>query len=158
MDIPKIRGTAPICFYYFCSTSTMEKLRRCASRAPLTVGVRPLAAVWPVVFFVPRSLAPPGPKFQLPQTLPRPEWIKAIDRKNPNVYQIDSALQAYKKRRTAGDMGNGEKEEKEDPFEMAWDRWLIHNHAFIQPDGKINIDSAYHFSRMHTDRQWHREI
>src|SRR5260221_9238453 len=148
MDIPKIRGTAPICFYYFCSTSTMEKLIRCQSRAHLTVAVRLLAAFWPVVFFVSRSLAQPGPNFQLPKTLHRLEWIKAIDRKNPNVYQIDSALQAYKKRRTAGDMGNGEKEEMEDPFEMAWVRLLMHNSAFIRPDGTIKIDSGYHVRTM----------
>src|SRR5260221_13064372 len=45
-------------------------------------------------------------------------------------------------------MGNGEKEEMEDPFEMAWVRWLMHNSAFIRPDGTIKIDSGYHVRRM----------
>lgn len=91
--------------------------------------------------------------FELPATIPMPEWVKLADWANPNIYRIDSLIEIYKntpkeKTRTANEphegSGNYAEGFREDPYINAYIRWRNRIAPFIQENGNIKYDAGYH--------------
>ena len=89
--------------------------------------------------------------FDLPATIPVPEWVKLADWRNPNVYSIDSLIEVYKnvskgKTETAKEpqKGRGSDAEgfREDPYINAYIRWRNSMAPFIQENGSIKYDAG----------------
>lgn len=80
--------------------------------------------------------------FELPGSVPVPQWVKHIDWNHPNIHQIDSALEAY------GEEAQEEREEEgelnEEPYKEAYIRWRKSVDPFIQPDGSVVIDPQWY--------------
>ncbi len=91
--------------------------------------------------------------FDLPATIPMPEWVKLADWDNPNVYRIDSLIEVYKnvtkeKPGTAKEPQEGRGSDadgfREDPYINAYIRWRNSIAPFIQENGSIKYDAGYH--------------
>ncbi|MEI6090912.1 MAG: LamG-like jellyroll fold domain-containing protein [bacterium] len=75
--------------------------------------------------------------FNLPATIPVPQWVYQIDWSKPNVYKIDSCIAVYSEQEKKG-------ESNEEPYEGAYIRWRNHIAPFIKGDGSILYDSTYY--------------
>ncbi len=84
--------------------------------------------------------------FNLPGTIPVPEWVKQVDWQHPNIHSIDSVIGVYNAKPGAEEEREEYHEEGEDedffeePYLNAYIRWRNEMEPFIQPDGKINYD------------------
>ena len=82
--------------------------------------------------------------FDLPGTLPVPEWVKVTDWSHPNVYALDSMIAAYRKTARRERESDEVNELNEDPYINAYLRWRSGMMPFIQEDGSIKYDPNYH--------------
>ncbi len=90
-----------------------------------------------------------GSPFNLPATLPIPEWVEQADWQHPNLLTIDSLIAAYQQERKEEGLeehheGTGDDEFSEDPFITAYIRWRRQMAPFMQPNGAVVYDATYH--------------
>jgi photosystem II stability/assembly factor-like uncharacterized protein len=71
--------------------------------------------------------------FNLPATIPVPEWVKKADWNNPNIFIIDSLIKAYPK----------SEKTFEEPYLTAYLRWKNRNINSIKSNGNVEINSDY---------------
>ncbi len=89
--------------------------------------------------------------FDLPGTIPTPDWVKQTDWNKPNVYAIDSLISVYKathkaeerREKTTPDQPGEREQWNEDPYIGAYIRWRNKMAPFIQPDGSVAYDDQY---------------
>ena len=91
--------------------------------------------------------------FDLPATIPVPDWVKLVDWKHPNIYKIDSLIEVYKNTNAEDkkpsklspiDRNDYDEEEfHEDPYANAYIRWRNSMAPFVQADGTIIYDPNY---------------
>jgi len=79
--------------------------------------------------------------FDLPTSIPVPNWVKHTDWDHPNVYTIDEQI---KKEGFSPEEGDSKNELNEEPYREAYIRWRNQVSPFIQPDGSLVIDSNYY--------------
>lgn len=81
--------------------------------------------------------------FNLPPSVPVPRWVNIIDWEHPNIYKIDSTIEACEENDISA--GKAEKEESdEEPYEMAYKRWRKKIEPFIQANGAVVEQSGYY--------------
>jgi hypothetical protein len=81
--------------------------------------------------------------FNLPPSVAVPRWVNLIDWEHPNIYKIDSTIEACEERDIHA--GKAEKEENdEEPYEMAYRRWRKKIEPFIQANGAVVEQSGYY--------------
>jgi photosystem II stability/assembly factor-like uncharacterized protein len=89
--------------------------------------------------------------FNLPASIPVPDWVNLADWDNPNVYKIDSLIYSMKSEsKKKKDVIKNEmiKDFEEDPYMMAYIRWRNHMTPFIQMDGSIQYDENYYRNKL----------
>ncbi|OQP57921.1 hypothetical protein A3860_39795, partial [Niastella vici] len=85
--------------------------------------------------------------FNLPPSVPVPCWVKLCDWEHPNIYTIDSTIEACEKDDVHAKTGKEEDEEEEndeEPYRMAYARWRETIAPFIQPNGAVVEDPGYY--------------
>ena len=87
--------------------------------------------------------------FNIPASITKPCWVDKVNWNAPNVFKIDSLI------KTCNAEAVADKEEKEEPYRVAYIRWLKQNEVFIRPDGRvvINRDSASKLIKEAIDNQ-----
>ncbi|QHV96856.1 LamG-like jellyroll fold domain-containing protein [Spirosoma endbachense] len=96
------------------------------------------------LFFSTQLIAQKNKIFNIPKNIEEPDWVKKVDWNNPNVFVIDSLIKESKK----VDLSSKKDDQKneiddeidEEPYEVAFERWVSQNRAFIQSDGSVKID------------------
>ena len=78
--------------------------------------------------------------FNIPSSIPKPCWVDKIDWKKPNIHVIREAIDICENKHLIKEA----REENEEPYEIAFRRWLNSPIVFIQQNGDIilNSDSA----------------
>jgi photosystem II stability/assembly factor-like uncharacterized protein len=81
--------------------------------------------------------------FNIPNNIPRPCWVDKVNWNKPNLFEIRETMKACMEG-SSETRGNIEKELEEEPYEIAFRRWLHGPNIFIQHNGDIfvNDDSA----------------
>lgn len=84
--------------------------------------------------------------FNIPASVPVPCWVNKVDWDHPNVFKIDSIIHSCDDGEKDDDnemeMDEGESL-NEEPYLVAYMRWLKQNQPFIQQNGTVKIDSGY---------------
>ncbi|MCD6010284.1 MAG: putative glycoside hydrolase precursor [Flavipsychrobacter sp.] len=116
-------------------------------------------AILLILFYCTKVYSQQASPFNLPATIPVPEWVKLTNWKNPNVYKIDSLIAIYKNENKEAVKINAELDEEfhEDPYINAYIRWRNIMAPFIQENGSIKYDGGYHKQELFNslDRQGH---
>ncbi|PZF71906.1 LamG-like jellyroll fold domain-containing protein [Taibaiella soli] len=82
--------------------------------------------------------------FEIPVSVPVPNWVKQIDWEHPNVYEIDSILEVYGKGGRDKEEEEEENELNEEPYKEAYIRWRKSVDPFIQADGSVVVDPLWY--------------
>lgn len=88
-----------------------------------------------ILLFFSFSISAQSP-FLIPASVPKPEWVDKVNWEHPNIYFIDSVKKKYRPEEFGLD------DKKEEPYEVAYIRWLRHVELFILPNGDIDLDAA----------------
>lgn len=98
--------------------------------------------------------------FKLPKSIPKPCWVDKIDWEHPNIFSINAAIQACEekeekeerkeKKEYLSKKNEKEKEMDEEPYKVAYIRWLNQNHDFIMADGTVKIDETARQQKIQT--------
>jgi len=88
--------------------------------------------------------------FNIPASIPRPCWVDKVNWNAPNIFIIDSLIKTCMQKTETDD-----EVEMEEPYKVAYIRWLKQNEVFIRPDGRIviNKDSAARMMRDAIEQQ-----
>jgi photosystem II stability/assembly factor-like uncharacterized protein len=81
--------------------------------------------------------------FNLPPSVSVPRWVNLIDWAHPNIYKIDSTIEACEERDMHAKKAKKE-ENDEEPYEMAYKRWRKKIEPFIQANGAVVEQSGYY--------------
>ncbi len=87
--------------------------------------------------------------FDLPATIPVPQWVTQTDWNKPNVHKLDSLIEVYshdtKDKNEIDNNVEGDAEGfREDPYINAYIRWRNDIAPFIQENGDVKYDAGYH--------------
>jgi photosystem II stability/assembly factor-like uncharacterized protein len=97
-----------------------------------------------LLFFSSELIAQKSEIFNIPKNIEEPDWVKKVNWDNPNVFKIDSLIKESKAKNRSNikESRTNEIDEElnEDPYEVAFERWLNQNRAFVQDDGSVKID------------------
>ncbi len=109
-----------------------------------------VALVWLSAGFGPVAAQQVANPFDLPGTIPVPEWVQQTNWAHPNIHSIDSLIEVYKgtekheRKAVKGSLAEPDNEFSEDPYMTAYIRWRGKMTPFIQADGTIKYDAGYH--------------
>ncbi|QIP14927.1 PKD domain-containing protein [Spirosoma aureum] len=116
----------------------------------MAVLVKKIYKIITFILFSTQLIAQKSEIFNIPKNIEEPDWVKKVDWNNPNVFVIESLIKENKKKKESSvkDVQENEIEDEkdEDPYEVAFERWLNQNRVFIQNDGSVKIDKRLYKS------------
>lgn len=83
--------------------------------------------------------------FNIPGSIPRPCWVDKVNWARPNIFIIDSLIKTCPPSAPAVEEEN---ELNEEPYKVAYHRWLRNNSVFVKENGDITINEDSARSRL----------